>query len=216
MRPSGFMATPRSAARSESGSSSAGANGAPVSPSGDSPSARWCIAVLPTITMSYRCCAEISWRAQSVASTSLMPSAARRVSSSSAVFVKSFGDPRDHILAVAHLRILDGLLVDQVAFLKVHEVDDDLGRADVDGGPIGAQADVLGLDVDEASFVHRGGDREAAVTQGPQEACEAPTEAERWRPAPPAHAGGRCARPRTWRAAAWQLACPPRTGPRRA
>ena len=49
---SGFMAKPSSTARSVSGAASPGANGAPPKPTGETPSARWCMAVLPTAVMS--------------------------------------------------------------------------------------------------------------------------------------------------------------------
>ena len=49
---SGFMAKPSSAARSVTGAASAGAKGAPPRPTGEMPSARWCMAVLPTTVMS--------------------------------------------------------------------------------------------------------------------------------------------------------------------
>ena len=81
------------------------------------------------------------------------------------VLLERLGDPSDDVLSVPHLRVLDGLLIDQVTPLEVHEVDDDLGRADVDGGSVGFHACALWLDVDQASLVHRGGGGEPSLAQ---------------------------------------------------
>ena len=50
--PSGAMAKPSSTARRVTGAASAGAKGAPPNPTGETPRARWCMAVLPTTVMS--------------------------------------------------------------------------------------------------------------------------------------------------------------------
>ena len=49
------------------------------------------------------------------------------------VVLRGVGDAADDVLAVAHLRVLEGLLVDERPALEVEQVGDDLGRADVDG-----------------------------------------------------------------------------------
>ena len=52
------------------------------------------------------------------------------------VVLDGLRDARDDVLAVAHLRVLDRLLVDEGAAREVEQVDDDLGGADVDGDAV--------------------------------------------------------------------------------
>ena len=80
---SGLMATPSSAARSATGSAMPGANGAAPKPMGDSPSARWCMAVLPTTVMSQIWRGSTAWRSQSAPRVMLTPSTTARCSCSS-------------------------------------------------------------------------------------------------------------------------------------
>ena len=82
--PSGFMFRPSSLARSVSGSAAAGANGACPRPVGDKPSARWCIAVLPTTVMSQTCLGSMPWRSYSTARAALTPSRTTRARSARA------------------------------------------------------------------------------------------------------------------------------------
>ena len=63
--------------------------------------------------------------------------------------VDGLGHARDDVLAVAHLRVLDRLLIDEAAVEEIEQVDDDLGGADVDGGAVGERLDVGRLDVDD-------------------------------------------------------------------
>ena len=62
-------------------------------------------------------------------------------------------DAADDVLAVAHLRVLDRLLVDERAAAQVEQVGDDLGRADVDGHAVALAVALSRVHVDDALAV---------------------------------------------------------------
>ena len=122
----------------------------------------------------------------------LVDAAARRPAQVvEAAVVDRLREAGDHVLAEAHLGILEGLLVDQPPARQVEQVGDDLGRAHVDGDAVGRLAGVGRLDVDGSPFVARDHDAVAAVAQRRRQARAARRAAGRRRPRRPATARGR-------------------------
>ncbi len=96
----------------------------------------------------------------------LIDAAARRlVQLVAAAVVDGLREPGDDVFAKAHLRVLEGLLVDLAAALQVEQVGDDLGGADIDGHAPDAALGVGRLGVDRTPLVTGHGGSKPAVAQ---------------------------------------------------
>ena len=154
--PSGCMSRPSCPGRRVSGSARAGANGAAPRPTGESPRARWCIAVLATMVMSHTCTGSMPQRSYRRPRHASIPSAHHLGELGPRRRLERLRHARDDVLAEAHLRVLDSLVIDQRAPREVEEVGDDLRGADVDGDAVESRRLVAWVDGDHAPLVqHR-------------------------------------------------------------